>query len=74
MLWPAPSKISDFSPLPSSVKSKLDGDVWQVPDVVGYFSDNFREFTLPFYQSNYWSLVKLPKEYGRLSKSWHISN
>lgn len=60
MLWPGPSKISDFDPLPNSAKSKLDGDVWQVPNVVGYFSDNYRELTVPFYLSNYWSSTKLP--------------
>lgn len=60
MLWPTPSKISDFSPLPNSVKSQLDGDVWQVPNVAGYFSDNYRDFVIPFYFSNYWNRARLP--------------
>lgn len=51
MLWPGPSKISDFMMLPDSVKSKLEGDTIQIPNVSAYFSDNFREFVVPFYYS-----------------------
>lgn len=60
MLWPGPSKISDFKPLPSSVKSKLEGDTIQIPNVAGYFSDNFRQSVTSFYRSNYWQKALLP--------------
>ncbi len=60
MLWPGPSRIDQFSPLPNSLKSKLEGDTIQIPNVSAYFSDNFREFVVPFYLKNYWNLTKLP--------------
>lgn len=60
MLWPGPSKISDFKPLPNSVKSTLSGDTVQIPNVAGYFSDNFRQFVTSFYKSNYWGKTFLP--------------
>ncbi|TSC87752.1 MAG: Uncharacterized protein G01um10147_438 [Microgenomates group bacterium Gr01-1014_7] len=60
MLWPGPSKISDFKSLPSSDKSDLAGDTWQIPNVAGYFSNNFREFIVPFYVSNYQEKSRLP--------------
>lgn len=56
MIWPGPSKISDFKPLPNSDKSKLEGDTIQIPNVAGYFSDNFREFVVPFYLKDFQNL------------------
>ncbi|MBI2018963.1 hypothetical protein HYS96_04670 [Candidatus Daviesbacteria bacterium] len=53
MLWPGPTKISDLSPLPSSAKSTLSGDTVQIPNVSAYFSNNFRDFVVPFYTKNY---------------------
>ncbi|MDP3758122.1 MAG: hypothetical protein Q8Q86_00225, partial [Candidatus Daviesbacteria bacterium] len=50
----------DFIPLPSSDKSTLEGDTTQFPNVAGYFSDNFREFVVPFYLKNYQALTGLP--------------
>lgn len=60
MLWPGPGKISDFKLLPSSEKSKLEGDTIQIPNVAAYFSDNFRETVIPFHLSNYWLKTFLP--------------
>ena len=60
MLWPAPTKISDFPPLPDSDKSTLSGDTVQIPNVAGYFSDNYREFVVPFYSKAYQSKAHLP--------------
>lgn len=60
MIWPGPSKISDFPGLPSSDKSKLEGDTIQIPNVSAYFSNNFRDFVVPFYSNAYWRLTKLP--------------
>lgn len=61
MVWPGPSKISDIRPLPSSDKSTLAGDnITQVPNVAGYFSNNYREFVVPFYIKDYWQKSLLP--------------
>lgn len=60
MLWPGPSRINQFAALPSSEKSKLEGDTIQIPNVSAYFSNNFRDFTVPFYLRNYQNLTKLP--------------
>ncbi len=53
MVWPTPSKISDFEALPSSTKSTLEGDTIQIPNVSAYFSDQFRNFVTAFYLWNY---------------------
>lgn len=60
MMWPGPGKISDFKPLPSSIKSRLEGDTIQIPNVAGYFSDNFRQTVTSFYKLNYWQKTLLP--------------
>ena len=60
MLWPSPNKISDFPALPNSDKSTLSGDTVQIPNVAAYFSDNFREFVVPFYREDFQKLSKLP--------------
>lgn len=53
MVWPGLGKISDFSPLPNSAKSTRSGDTTEIPNQVGYFSNNFREFVTNFYYNNY---------------------
>ncbi|MBU1000390.1 hypothetical protein KKE78_03285 [Patescibacteria group bacterium] len=60
MIWPGPSNISDFMSLPHSVKSDLAGDTVQIPNVVAYFSDNFREEVVSFYLENYQKKTRLP--------------
>lgn len=60
MVWPGPSRINNFNPLPSSFKSKLEGDTVQIPNVAAYFSNNFREFAVPFYSVNYQQQTHLP--------------
>lgn len=60
MLWPGPSKISDFKPLPNSAKSALSGDTVQIPNVAAYFSDNFRDFVVSLYVKEYWRKTLLP--------------
>ena len=68
MLWPGPSRISDFKSLPTSDKSQLEGDTIQIPNVVAYFSNNFREFVVPFYLKNYQNLTYLPFPPLRLNR------
>ena len=77
MIWPGPSKISDFKPLPSSGKSTLAGDnIEQVSNVAGYFSDNYRDFVVPFYRNVYQNLSRLPFPPLRLNHppeySWNV--
>jgi len=76
MVWPGPSRISDFKALPNSDKSTLEGDTVQIPNTSAYFSDNFRKFVVDYYLKKYhqntWFLfapLKLnhPPEY-----SWRV--
>jgi hypothetical protein len=53
LILPGPTSINNFPPLPKSVKSTLSGDTWQVPNVAGYFSDNYRAFATDFYKKSY---------------------
>lgn len=53
MIWPGPSRIDDFQPLPSSSKSQLAGDTFQIPNVSAYFSDEFRKEVMSFYYAGY---------------------
>ncbi len=60
MLVPGPSSIENFKSLPNSDKSTLAGDTVQIPNVSAYFSDNFRDFVVPFYFQNYKEKTWLP--------------
>lgn len=53
LLLPGPDSINDFPPLQSSAKSTLEGDTIQVPNVAGYFSANYRDFSTNFYRQAY---------------------
>lgn len=57
---PGPRVISDFPPLPNSVKSTLEGDTIQIPNVAAYFSYNYRDFTIPYYTYFYFKGTGLP--------------
>lgn len=76
MLWPGPGKISDFTPLLSSDKSDLPGDTVQVPNVAGYFSDNYREFVMQFFLTDYQKKSRFPFPPIRLNRppeySWKV--
>jgi hypothetical protein len=59
LIWPfGPRSISDFSPLPFSSKSTLSGDTVEVPNVVAYFSDNYRSMVRKYYQNEYQYFTK----------------
>lgn len=60
LIWPYPSGIDKFTPLPNVMKSSLEGDTIQVPNVAGYFSNNYRSFVVPFYLADYQRVTKLP--------------
>ncbi len=60
MLWPGVGNISKFRPLPNSAKSTLEGDTIQIPNVSAYFSENFRNFVIPFYFKDYQRVSYLP--------------
>ncbi len=53
MVLPGPDSINDFPALPDSTKSTLEGDTIQVPNVAGYFSNNYRSFVIPFYKDSF---------------------
>lgn len=60
LLLPGPANIEDFPTLPNSIRSKLDGDVWQVPNVKAYFSNHYRDFITSFYSSAYAQKTMIP--------------
>ena len=60
MLWPGPSKISQFQSLPNSVKSTLSGDTVQIPNVSAYFSNQFRDSVTALYFKNYQQVSHFP--------------
>jgi hypothetical protein len=62
MVWPGPSKISDFKALPDSFKSTLSGDTTQIPNVSAYFSNHFRNYATDFYKKNYQQNFRFPTE------------
>lgn len=53
ILLPGPSSIDDFPPLPNSVKSKLEGDTIQNPNIAAYFSDYQREDITRYYRDHF---------------------
>lgn len=53
MLWPQPASIEDFQALPNSEKSTLSGDTWQIPNISGFFSNNYRDFAVSFYSKTF---------------------
>ena len=53
MTLPGPTSISNFSPLPNSLKSDEPGDTYQVPNVAAYFSQLKRAEIANFYRDNY---------------------
>lgn len=76
IVWPGPSKISDFKPLPSSFKSTLEGDTVQIPNVAAYFSNNYREYVVEYYRKNYQQNLLFPFPPLRLNHppeySWNV--
>lgn len=58
LLAPGPTSIKDFPALPNAVKSSLEGDTIQVPNVAAYFSDNFRDFVAPFFLKSFEAKTK----------------
>lgn len=76
MLWPGPSKVSDFHTLPNSDKSTLEGDTIQIPNVSAYFSNSYRNFVTSFYRFNYQQDIHLPFPPLRLNHppefSWNV--
>lgn len=56
LIWPSPFSVTEFNPLPNSVKSTLDGDTVQVPNVSAFFANTFRTENVSFYKKNYQQL------------------
>lgn len=60
MLMPGPTSITDFAVLTDSKKSTLKGDTVEIPSITAYFSNNYRDFVVPFYSEDYKNLTKFP--------------
>ncbi len=61
LVWPfEPKSISDFYPLPQSIKSNLSGDTIEVPNISAYFSDNYRGFVTKYYRNQFQYMTKFP--------------
>ena len=50
LLWPGPKNISDFPPIPDSLKSGEPGDTYQSPNIAAYFSQMDRTQITKFYK------------------------
>ncbi len=76
MVVPGPVSISNFKDLPASEKSKLEGDTIQIPNVAGYFSNNYRKFVTDYYLKDYQKKTWLPFPPLRLNHppeySWKV--
>lgn len=53
VLVPEPGSISDYPPMPNSLKSDEPGDTYQVRNIAAYFSDFDRVFITDFYRNSY---------------------
>lgn len=53
LLWPGPDSVSDFPPLPESLKSDEPGDTVQSPNIAAYFSQQDRQAITNFYKDWY---------------------
>lgn len=56
MVLPGPTQIGNFTALPDSIKSTLEGDTIHVPNVAAYYSDNYRKFATSYYLDEYKNL------------------
>lgn len=62
-----PDSITDFPALPNSTKSTLSGDTIEIPNISAYFSDNFRDFSIPYYSTSYIGKTVFPFKPMRLN-------
>lgn len=61
MVWPfCPGSITNFPALPQSAKSTLSGDTVEIPNIVAYFSNNYRKYVMSYYKLSYQGQTKLP--------------
>lgn len=60
LLIPGPGSVYDFPAVPTSLKSQEPGDTIQLPHLVAFFSNFFREDVVDFYRQGYQSMSHLP--------------
>lgn len=53
IVLPGPSKIEDFPKLDPSLKSTLEGDTIQNPNIAAYYSDYRRDYITNFYKQKF---------------------
>ncbi len=56
VILPGPTKIEDFPPLNPSLKSNLEGDTIQNPNIAAYYSDFRRDYITSFYKQIFTNL------------------
>lgn len=56
LILPGPTKIENFPPLKPSLKSTLEGDTIQNPNIAAYFSDFRRYYITDFYKQKFANL------------------
>ncbi len=56
VILPGPTKVTDFSPLPKSLRSTEPGDTVQSPNITAFFSFLKRADITKFYRQNYQNL------------------
>lgn len=50
---PVPDSVEEFFPPTDSIRSDLDGDTWQNPNIAAYFSDFKRESITEYYREQF---------------------
>ena len=67
LVLPGPGSVYVFPDLPDSSRSKLSGDTVEIPNINAYFSDNYRNYVVPYYQENYQGFTLFPFKPLRLN-------
>lgn len=61
LIAPGPASIDNFPPIPDSLKSQLEGDTIQNPNIAAYYSDYRRDFITKYYYDRYRSMFLFGK-------------
>lgn len=59
VILPVPTKIEDFSPFNPSLKSNLEGDTIQNPNIAAFYSDFRRDYITKYYKNAFEKLQLL---------------
>lgn len=70
IIFPGPTKIGDFPPLSPSLKSTLEGDTIQNPNIAAYFSNFRRYYITGFYKQQFANL----HWFGRILQPFRLNH